>query len=62
MKEWPKLQPISHATTRLIHIPAELVRVCVPEANAKTILRGRWSVGEENGKKVLVLEIKKTDK
>lgn len=54
--EWIKLQSIAHATTRLTHISADLIRDIVPHATAKTSLVGRWTYDAE--KKVLVLEIK----
>ena len=54
--EWKKLQSIAHATTRLTHINADLIRDIIPNATAKTPLVGKWTFDAE--KKVLVLEIK----
>jgi hypothetical protein len=64
VKEWKKLISTAHATTRIAHINADLIREIIPNANAKTIIRGKWTVETENGdttgKKRLVLEIKET--
>jgi hypothetical protein len=64
VKEWKKLISTAHATTRIAHINADLIREILPNANAKTIIRGKWTVetenGETTGKKRLVLEIKET--
>jgi len=62
VKEWKKLISTAHATTRIAHINADLIREIIPNANAKTIIRGRWSISELSDtnppKKVLMLEIK----
>jgi hypothetical protein len=64
--EWKKVQSIGHATTRLVFINANLVRELIPDANAKTIIGGKWSVTEiSDGKtpeKALVLKLKKFEK
>lgn len=62
--EYKKVQSVAHATTRLVHIRADLVRELIPDANAKTIIGGRWQVTEIDSpaKKALVLELKKFDK
>ena len=57
VKEWKKLISTAHATTRIAHINSDLIREIVPNANALTALRGRWSVITEGDKKFLKLEI-----
>jgi hypothetical protein len=56
VKEWKKLQSVGHATTRIAHINADLIRDLLPNASAKTIIGGKWTF--DSNKKVLVLEIK----
>ncbi len=55
-QEWKKLQSVGHATTRICHINADLIRNLLPNASAKTIIGGRWTF--DSDKKTLVLEIK----
>lgn len=59
-KEWRKLMSVGHATTRIAHINADLIRELIPNASAKTIIGGKWSLDKD--KRVLVLEIKEFDK
>jgi hypothetical protein len=54
--EWKALQSVAHSCTRITHINADLIRQLVPNATAKTILKGRWTFDAD--KKALVLEIK----
>jgi len=62
-REWKKAQSVGHATTRIIFIPAELVKELVPDANAKTIIGGKWTVGmDSDKKKILALELKRFEK
>jgi hypothetical protein len=59
-KDWKKLISTAHACTRIAHINADLIREIIPNANAKTIIRGRWTVEQRGDMKVLILEIKET--
>jgi hypothetical protein len=62
-KEWKKAQSVGHATTRIIFVGADLIRELIPDADANTIIGGKWTVetenGEATGKKRLVLELRK---
>ena len=60
VKEWKKLISTAHATTRICHIGASLIREIIPNANANSILRGRWTVITEGDKKFLKLEIEES--
>lgn len=59
-KEWTKAQSLSHSTTRMVFIPADLVREIIPNADAKTIIGGKWTViHSDDGQKALALKLKK---
>ncbi len=55
-QEWKKLQSVGHATTRIAHINADLIRDLLPNASAKTIIGGKWTF--DSDKKALILVIK----
>jgi hypothetical protein len=61
VKEWKKLISTAHATTRIAHINADLIRELIPNATAKTPLRGKWTVEQRGDKKVLILEIHESE-